>query len=88
MEKRFDIQSAFQASYTFYDLGYNLRPTEITGFLGQYQMQFYKRILKLGNKILRRYKTPLIKTLIFFLDFKHMNLVSGFAFLLFVKTLI
>lgn len=38
--KRYDIQSEFQAKYTFYDLGFNLRPTEITGFLGQYQMQF------------------------------------------------
>lgn len=38
--KRYDIQSEFQAKYTFYDLGYNLRPTEITGFLGQFQMQF------------------------------------------------
>jgi len=38
--KRFDIHSEFQAKYTFYDLGFNLRPTEITGFLGRYQMQF------------------------------------------------
>ncbi|WP_420581909.1 DegT/DnrJ/EryC1/StrS family aminotransferase [Reichenbachiella sp.] len=32
--------SDFEANYTFYDLGFNLRPTEITGFLGQYQLQF------------------------------------------------
>ena len=38
--KAFNIKSEFDAKYTFYDLGYNLRPTEITGFLGQYQMQF------------------------------------------------
>lgn len=38
--KRYNINSEFQAKYTFYDLGFNLRPTEITGFLGQYQMQF------------------------------------------------
>nr|WP_321500585.1 hypothetical protein [uncultured Dethiosulfovibrio sp.] len=28
------VQSELDAKYTFYDLGYNLRPTEITGFLG------------------------------------------------------
>jgi CDP-4-dehydro-6-deoxyglucose reductase, E1 len=38
--KKYDIHSEFEAKYTFYDLGFNLRPTEITGFLGQFQMQF------------------------------------------------
>lgn len=38
--KQHNIHSEFLAKYTFYDLGFNLRPTEITGFLGQYQMQF------------------------------------------------
>jgi CDP-6-deoxy-D-xylo-4-hexulose-3-dehydrase len=40
LRKKFNINSEFQAKYTFYDLGYNLRPTEITGFLGLYQLQF------------------------------------------------
>ena len=40
LRKQFNISSEFQAKYTFYDLGYNLRPTEITGFLGLYQLQF------------------------------------------------
>lgn len=38
--RKFNINSEFDAKYTFYDLGFNMRPTEITGFLGQYQMQF------------------------------------------------
>jgi CDP-6-deoxy-D-xylo-4-hexulose-3-dehydrase len=38
--KKFGVERAFDDKYTFYDLGYNLRPTEITGFLGQYQLQF------------------------------------------------
>lgn len=29
----------FGAAYTFYDLGFNLRPTEITGFLGRLQLR-------------------------------------------------
>lgn len=40
LRKKFKIKSEFQAKYTFYDLGYNFRPTEITGFLGLYQLQF------------------------------------------------
>lgn len=37
---RYNIRSEFDAKYTFYDLGFNFRPTEITGFLGLYQMRF------------------------------------------------
>lgn len=32
------IRSGFHASYSFYELGFNLRPTEITGFLGRVQL--------------------------------------------------
>jgi CDP-6-deoxy-D-xylo-4-hexulose-3-dehydrase len=48
--KKFNVENEFEAKYTFYDLGYNLRPTEITGFLGLYQLQF------LENNILTRQK--------------------------------
>lgn len=37
---RFAVQSDFEAKYAFYDLGYNLRPTEITGFLGLEQLRY------------------------------------------------
>ncbi|MBI5153344.1 MAG: aminotransferase class V-fold PLP-dependent enzyme, partial [Parcubacteria group bacterium] len=32
IRKKFNINSAFYSRYVFYDLGYNLRPTEIHGF--------------------------------------------------------
>ncbi|MDP4263897.1 MAG: DegT/DnrJ/EryC1/StrS family aminotransferase [Bacteroidota bacterium] len=48
--KKFNIENEFEAKYAFYDLGFNLRPTEITGFLGLYQLQF------LQNNILTRQK--------------------------------
>jgi CDP-6-deoxy-D-xylo-4-hexulose-3-dehydrase len=38
--QRFNIPNELQAKYTFYDLGFNFRPTEITGFLGTQQMRF------------------------------------------------
>jgi CDP-6-deoxy-D-xylo-4-hexulose-3-dehydrase len=41
--KRFGIRSEFNAKYTFYDLAYNMRPTEITGFLGLFQLQFLNK---------------------------------------------
>jgi len=35
----------FQAKYTFYNLAYNFKPTEITGWLGNNQMQYYDEIM-------------------------------------------
>jgi len=37
--KAYDVRNEFEAKYTFYDLGFNLRPTEITGFLGLCQLR-------------------------------------------------
>ena len=41
-----DVKSQFESKYTFYDLGFNFRPTEITGFLGLFQMQFLDENIK------------------------------------------
>ena len=79
--ERFNIQSAFQASYTFYDLGYNLRPTEITGFLGQYQMRFLQENIEQREQNFYKIQSSVIRNPDFIsLEFQHMNLVSGFAF--------
>lgn len=48
--KKFNIENEFEAKYTFYDLGYNLRPTEITGFLGLYQLQFLEDNIQTRQK--------------------------------------
>ena len=44
--KRFNVQNELQAKYTFYDLGFNFRPTEITGFLGTQQMRFLEENIR------------------------------------------
>lgn len=38
LRKAHNISSELYAKYTFYDLGFNFRPTEITGFLGLNQL--------------------------------------------------
>jgi CDP-6-deoxy-D-xylo-4-hexulose-3-dehydrase len=50
LRMKYRIKSEFDAKYTFYDLGYNLRPTEITGFLGQFQIQFLEENVKIREK--------------------------------------
>ena len=45
IRKQYNINK-FYSKYTFYDLGYNLRPTEITGFLGLKQLRYVTKIIK------------------------------------------
>ena len=40
LREQFAIGSEFEAKYAFYDLGCNLRPTEVTGFLGLAQLEY------------------------------------------------
>lgn len=39
-------QNSFYSRYTFYSPGYNLRPTEIQGFLGLLQLPYLKEIIR------------------------------------------
>lgn len=85
--KRFDIQSEFEAKYTFYDLGFNLRPTEITGFLGQYQMQFLEEnITKRESNYLLLEKIIKENEDLVDLRHSHINRLSTFAIPVVCKT--
>ena len=75
------ITSEFQAKYTFYDLGYNLRPTEITGFIGNTQLRFLADAIKTREANYKRLEgvirdNPDITTL----DYSHITLLSNFSF--------
>jgi len=85
--RTFNIESEFEAKYTFYDLGFNMRPTEITGFLGQYQMRFLEENIKRreGNyltleKIVRENDDLIV------LKHDHIVTLSTFAFPVVCKT--
>ncbi|CAD6491951.1 MAG: UDP-4-amino-4-deoxy-L-arabinose--oxoglutarate aminotransferase [Candidatus Argoarchaeum ethanivorans] len=85
--KNFNIQSEFDAKYTFYDLGYNLRPTEITGFIGLYQLKFIEEnIAKRENNYMMleailRDNPDLIQ-----LDHTHLKRLSSFAYPILCRT--
>lgn len=81
MRNKFKVNSTFYSRYTFYDLGYNLRPTEMAGFLGNNQLQYLDEII---SKREANYKT-LAKTIYksddyFNLDIDHLDTFSNFAF--------
>lgn len=40
----------FYAKYSFFELGFNLRPTEITGFLGLEQLQYLENNIHIRNR--------------------------------------
>ena len=51
--------SEFDAKYTFYDLGYNVRPTEITGFLGLDQLSYLPANITRRTAIFERFEASL-----------------------------
>jgi len=88
IRNKFKVNSTFYSRYTFYDLGYNFRPTEINGFLGNNQLKYLKEItikrnrnfLKLANSI---YK---LKNKYFPIKYDHIDFLSNFAFPLICKS--
>lgn len=77
----YGIETEFESKYTFYDLGYNFRPTEITGFLGQYQMQFLdKNISSREQNYLRIEKVVKENPDFLPLEHSHIDILSTFAF--------
>jgi CDP-6-deoxy-D-xylo-4-hexulose-3-dehydrase len=85
--KKYNVSSEFEAKYTFYDLGFNFRPTEITGFLGQYQMQFLDSNIKSREQnYLHLEKIMLENEDLVTLKHDHITCLSTFAFPIVCKT--
>lgn len=85
--KKYNIDSEFEAKYTFYDFGFNFRPTEVTGFLGIYQMQFLDETVKTREKNYLLFET-IMKRNPHFVPFnhEHIKVLSTFAFPVVCKT--
>src|SRR3989338_11487069 len=59
----------FYARYTFYTHGYNLRPTEITGFLGLNQLNYINDILNNRNANFLKFASAVNKN--YFMPIRH-----------------
>lgn len=80
LKKKFNIPS-FYEQYTFYTLGYNLRPMEINGFLGIEQMKYADAICRKREENFQRYQKSIGENPnVLKLDVSHMDFVSNFAF--------
>ena len=47
LRNKHNIKSEFDSKYIFYDIGMNVRPTEITGFIGLEQLNYIKDAFKI-----------------------------------------
>jgi CDP-6-deoxy-D-xylo-4-hexulose-3-dehydrase len=76
------VNSTFYSRYTFYDLGFNLRPTEINGFLGITQMAYVDEIVRKRQENFFDLAPALYaKTRAFLpLRYDHMDVLSSFSF--------
>ena len=88
IRKQFRIHSVFYSRYTFYDLGFNLRPTEINGFIGKIQLTYLNEIIKKRqSNFFKLAKELYAQTNLYYpLQFDHMSMVSNFAVPLVCKT--
>lgn len=88
IRNKFKVNSSFYSRYTFYDLGYNLRPTEINGFLGNVELSYLDEIIKKRNENFLRIAVPLYKQndLYYPIKFDHMDFLSNFAIPIVCKT--
>lgn len=76
------LNSLFESRYTFYDLGYNLRPTEMAGFLGTTQLSYLPEITRKRNLNFLRLAPALYgqRERYHSLRYEHIEMVSSFAF--------
>ena len=73
-------RDAFYDLYTFYVLGYNVRPTEIQGFIGNLQIKKWDFIVDKREKTFRAAsKTIEENEDLISLDLKHMDKISSFG---------
>jgi CDP-4-dehydro-6-deoxyglucose reductase, E1 len=81
IRRKFKVNSTFYSRYTFYDLGYNLRPTEITGFLGQVQLTFLDEIIRKREENFRSMAASIYaKTDKYYpVKYSHIEVMSNFA---------
>lgn len=75
-----NVNSTFYSRYTFYDLGYNLRTTEINGFIGNAQMKYLDEIVKKREANFIQVAKKIYKNKNYYpIKYSHIDLISNFA---------
>ena len=86
LKSKYQIEN-FYNNYTFYDLGFNLRPTEITGFLGNYQIKFLKEMVNIRENNFNFFSDQVVQNKnIINLKVNQLEKISNFAYPLIFKS--
>lgn len=86
LRQKFGIDD-FYAHYTFYDLAYNARPTEIQGFIGRIQLDYWDEIVsKRENNFKKFIRAASGNKDILQLNTSHMSTVSSFSMPVILKS--
>lgn len=85
LRNKFNIDE-FYGKYTFYDIGYNFRPTEIQGFLGLDQLKYLATIVNKREKNYRQFEKIYSNSDFIEMDVSKLTKISNFAFPLICKS--
>jgi CDP-6-deoxy-D-xylo-4-hexulose-3-dehydrase len=78
---------AFYARYTFHDLAFNFRPTEINGFIGNTQIQYWDEIVERRVSNFRRFLAAMNRDDDYYhYKLSHMDVPSNFSMPIICKT--
>lgn len=79
--------SEFDAKYTFYDVGYNVRPTEITGFLALNQLDYLDQGINARAALFTRFEAAVGDNhQVLRLQHGHIEMLSAFCYPVICKT--
>lgn len=88
IRNKHNVNSTFYSRYTFYDLGYNLRPTEINGFIGNNQLKYLNEITKKRNLNFLKIASFIYEddNRFYPIKYSHIDYLSNFAFPIICKS--
>lgn len=81
LRTKYNVASTFYSKYTFYDVGFNLRPMEINGFVGNLQLKYLDEIIDKRQKNFLRIAKAIYKNedKYFPIKYSHIDVLSNFA---------
>lgn len=87
LRKKYGIKSEYESKYSFYDLGYNLRPTEIIGFLGLSQLKHLDYNIETRESYHYIFEQAILENLeLLCIDHHHIKILSPFCLPVLCKT--
>lgn len=81
MRRKYNVESTFYSKYTFYDVGFNLRPMEINAFIGNIQLEYINEIIKKRRDNFHKIAKAIYanKDKYYPIKYDHIDFISNFA---------